>query len=127
MYKKMISTFAMSGMFFLATSNFASAQGMKSMHRTMHKKVSLTGCLTKGDEAGEYNMKTDGKLYGLTSKKVQLKDHVGHQVMLKGFITPESAEAPEANEKKGPEAGETGGDIDVTVTGLKMISTSCTQ
>jgi hypothetical protein len=90
-----------------------------------HHNTSITGCLQKGDEAGEYSMKTaDGKLYGLTSKKVQLSEHVGHKVMLRGYITPESAEGSEQNEQSSAGA-EKGGDIDMTVTQLKMISTSC--
>ena len=129
MYKAMVSTMssiAIAGFFLLGTSGLAGAQSMSTMHSHMNKahKTSITGCLQKGDEAGEYSMKTsDGKMYGLTSKKVQLAGHVGHKVMLQGYITPESAEGSEANEK--PSITEKGGDIDMTVTTLKMISTTC--
>ena len=129
MYKVTISTMsslAIAGFFLLGTSGFGGAQSMSTTHSHMKKghKASITGCLQKGDEADEYSMKTsDGKMYGLTSKKVQLADHVGHKVMLHGYITPESAEGNEANEQ--PSGVEKGGDIDMTVTSLKMISSTC--
>lgn len=129
MYKATISTMsslAIAGFFLLGTGGFANAQSTSTMHAHMRNghRTSITGCLQKGDEAGEYSMKTsDGKMYGLTSKKVQLADHVGHKVTLHGYITPESAEGSEPNEQ--PSTTEKGGDIDMTVTSLKMISTSC--
>jgi hypothetical protein len=98
----------------------------QSHHHRGEKAATITGCLQKGDEAGEYSMRAaDGKLYGLTSRRVALKDHVGHQVMLHGFIKPESGEKPshEASSAKAPDAG----DIDITVTSLKMIAKTCTQ
>lgn len=129
MYKAMISTLSsvtVAGFLLVGAGGLAGAQNMSSAPSHMNKahKASITGCLQKGDEANEYSMKTsDGKMYGLTSKKVQLSDHVGHQVTLHGYITPESAEGSEANEQ--PSANAKGGDIDMTVTKLKMISTTC--
>ena len=46
-----------------------------------------------------------------------------HKVTVKGYITPKSAEGSEANEPSSTK--EKGGDIDMTVTSLKMISTTC--
>lgn len=128
MYKKMISSVAVAGFLLFGAAGLSTAQSSMPMHhhKTMHKKVSITGCLMKGNEAGEYSMKANGKMYGLTSQKVKLMDHVGHEVMVKGYITPESAEGSEANEQNSG-AMEAGGDIDVTVTHLKMISTTCSQ
>ncbi|MGH9587194.1 MAG: hypothetical protein ACRD3F_09605 [Acidobacteriaceae bacterium] len=120
-----LSSIAVACFFLLGTSGLASAQSTAKMHSQMkHHSTSITGCLQKGDEAGEYSMKTaDGKAYGLTSKKVKLAGHVGQKVKVRGYITPESAET-EQNEQ--PSAGaEKGGDIDMTVTSLKMISRSC--
>lgn len=130
MFKAMLSTMsslAVVCFFLLGTSGPAGAQSMLTHHH-MHKghKVSITGCLQKGDEAGEYSMNANGKKYGLTSTKVQLADHVGHKVMVKGYTTPESAEGTEANEQPSTNS-ENGGDIDVTVTSLKMISTTCSM
>lgn len=126
MHRKAISSFVLAGLFLVGTMGIMVAQ-LKSKTRKVHKPVSITGCLTKGDEAGEYAMKTsDGKLYGLTSKHVILKNHIGHTVGLSGYIVPESDEKPEKIEARSSGTAATR-DIDMTVTKLKMISTSCTQ
>lgn len=125
MYKSIlsvISSLAVAGFLFLGMGGSANAQTTSTMHHKNHKTV-VTGCLQKGDEANEYSIKApDGKMYGLTSTKVDLSQHVGHKVTVHGYITPESAEGNEANENA---AGEKGGDIDVTVTSLKMASKTC--
>lgn len=85
-------------------------------HRT-HGNVTVTGCLQKGDEAGEYSITgEDGKTYGLRSKAVKLGDHLGHKVTVTGRA---KAEEKEEKEKGSKEVA------DLTVTNLKMISTSC--
>lgn len=126
MRKRAVSSFVLAGLFCVGTIGPVAAQ-VKSKTHKVHKPVSITGCLNKGDEAGEYSMKTsDGKLYGLTSKHVILKDHIGHTVGLSGYIVPESDEKPEKGEARNGGTASTG-DIDMTVTKLKMISTSCGQ
>lgn len=108
MYRGKLSTLpglAMAGLFALGTSGFAVAQSTTNSQSTTttttesnHQTTSITGCLQKGDGSNQYSMKTsDGKTYGLKSTKVQLSEHVGHNVALTGFITPESAEGSEAN------------------------------
>lgn len=124
MYKSIlsvISSLAVAGFLFIGTGSTASAQTTSTMHHKEHR-ATVTGCLQKGDEANEYSIKAHGKTYGLTSTKVNLSDHVGHKVTVHGYITPESAEGAEANENA---AGEKGGDIDMTVTSLKMVSKTC--
>lgn len=124
MYKSIISaisSLAVAGFLLMGTGSTASGQNMSNMHKKEHK-ATVTGCLQKGDEAGEYSISAHGKMYGLTSSKVMLGDHVGHKVTVHGYITPESAEGAEANENA---AGEKGGDIDMTVTSLKMVSKTC--
>lgn len=104
----------------------ATLQSQTTSHSSVQHRTSasITGCLRKGDEADEYSMKTtDGKLYGLTSRKIALKHHVGHLVTLHGYITPESAEKPEPGSS--PTQPPDVGDIDMTVTSLKMISITC--
>jgi hypothetical protein len=132
MYKAIVTTIssiALAGFFLLGVGGLASAQTNMSntptaTHTKHHHRASATGCLQKGDEAGEYSIKaSNGKMYGLTSTKVQLADHVGEKVKVRGYITPESAEGSEANE--GSTGTEKGGDIDMTVTSLKMVSKSC--
>ena len=118
------STLIVAGLFFLTSNCFLSAQTKHTAHPT-HPKVSITGCLQNGDEAGEYSMKTsDGKMYGLTSRRVPLKEHVGHTVMLRGYIVPESAEKPEKGEPRETKSAAPA-DIDMTVTSLKMMSETC--
>ena len=88
-------------------------------------KTTVTGCLQKGDEAGEYSITgEDGKTYGLRSKTVKLSQHLGHKVTVTGTLRAESAEKEkgEAEEHEKKEATEAG---DIRVTDLKMVSDSC--
>jgi len=88
-------------------------------------KTSVTGCLQKGDEAGEYSITgEDGKTYGLRSKTVKLSQHLGHKVTVTGTLRSESAEKEkgEAEEHEKKEAVEAG---DIRVTDLKMVSDKC--
>ena len=78
------------------------------------KSVTVTGCLQKGDEAGEYSiLAQDGKRYGLRSKKVDLSKHLGHKVAVTGMTKREENESGE------------GEYADLSVTSLKMVSESC--
>ena len=88
-------------------------------------KTSVTGCLQKGDEPGEYSITgEDGKTYGLRSNAVDLSQHLGHKVTVTGELRPESAEREkgEAEEHGKKEAAEVG---DIRVTELKMVSEKC--
>ena len=88
-------------------------------------KTTVTGCLQKGDEPGEYSITgTDGKTYGLRSKTVSLSKHLGHKVTVTGTLRPESAEKEkaEAQENKSNETTEAG---DIRVTDLQMVSEKC--
>jgi len=82
--------------------------------------VSVTGCLQKGDEAGEYSITgADGKRYGLRSKKVDLSKHLGHKVTVTGTKMREENEEKEKNEAGGGEYA------DLSVTELRMVSEGC--
>jgi len=84
------------------------------------KTVTVTGCLQKGTEAGEYTIKgTDGKTYGLRSTTAKLSDHVNHKVTVTGKTV---AEPEKKDQTKTTEKGEY---AHLDVTTLKMISTSC--
>jgi hypothetical protein len=89
------------------------------------KAVTVTGCLQKGDEAGEYSITgEDGKRYGLRSKTVDLSKHTGHKVTVTGTMMREENEEEKGKEKKKKEAG--GGEYaDLRVTNIKHISESC--
>lgn len=110
---------------------FALALGMyvtplaSAQEKSASGKTTVTGCLQKGDEAGEYSITgEDGKTYGLRSKAVNLSEHLGHKVTITGALRAESAEkekgeAEEHNKKEMTEAG------DIRVTSLKMVSEKC--
>jgi len=88
-------------------------------------KVTVTGCLQKGDEADEFSLTSDdGKLYGVRSSSVKLAEHVGHKVTVGGRFKPEGYEKHEDEAKDSKESGkkEAG---DVQVSSLKMVSGSC--
>jgi hypothetical protein len=101
--------------------------GLAQTHRqkpsegdTPGKSLTVTGCLQKGDEPGEFSIKgADGKEYGLRSSTVKLADHLNHKVTVTGKTMKES-EKHEANKKEEKENHE-----HVNVTNLKMVSTSC--
>src|SRR5215472_11654824 len=104
--------FSLSGSSLLAQGNQSKA--------TEEKKVTVTGCLQKGDEAGEYSITSeDGKRYGLRSKTVSLSKHVGHKVTVTGTQVREVNEEKEKKESGGGEYA------DLRVTSLKMISEGC--
>ena len=82
--------------------------------------VSVTGCLQKGDEVGEYSITgEDGKRYGLHSTAVDLSKHLGHKVTVTGTKMREENEAKEKKEAGGGEYA------DLRVSDLKMISEGC--
>ena len=91
------------------------------------KSQTVTGCLQKGDEAGEFSIKgEDGKTWGLRSTSVKLDQHLGHQVTVTGSTTHET-KAEEKKEGQVQNAGSKTEYADLTVTSLKMVSDSCTK
>ena len=90
-----------------------------STKETTGKAISVTGCLQKGDEAGEFSITgSDAKTYALTSTSVTLADHVNHKVTLKGKTTAGDSGKQETDTHKSDVAR-------LNVTNLKMVSTSC--
>ena len=88
-------------------------------------KTTVTGCLQKGDEPGEYSITgEDGKTYGLRSKAVNLSQHLGHKVTITRTLRAKSAEKEkgEAEEHGKKEAAEAG---NIRVTDLRMVSDTC--
>ena len=91
------------------------------------KSQTVTGCLQKGDEAGEFALKgDDGKTWGLRSTSVKLDQHIGHQVTVTGSTTHET-KAEERKEGQVQNAGSKTEYADLTVTSLKMVSESCSK
>ena len=92
---------------------------------------SVTGCLQKGDEPGEFSITgEDGKTWGLRSTSVKLDEHLGHKVNVTGSTTHETKAQEKAEEKKEGQvenAASKAEYADLTVTNLKMISDSCNK
>lgn len=98
---------------------------------TTHKKVrTIKGCLSKSDDAKEYNLTgTDGSTWEVKSDSVKLAPHAGHMVSVTGVVS--NAALHGAKEDAKDEAKEHGIDKNstehghMTVTSLKMMSDSC--
>ena len=118
---------------FLATLVFASSLGLGAglaqtqSGKELPKAVSVTGCLVKGDEPKEvWLAEKDGRIYGLESSKIELNAHLGHKVIVTGYVLPEGKEesGDETHKQNKATKHET---ADFRVLTLKMISTTCTQ
>ena len=100
----------------------------KQAQKSPKESKTVTGCLQKGDEPGEFSIKgEDGKVWGLKSSSVNLEEHLGHKVSVMGSVTEES-KAEEKREKKEGEVEKAANKEeygDIRVTSLKMISDSC--
>lgn len=103
----------------------------KQDKKTMGHTKTVTGCLQKGDEAGEFSIKgEDGKTWEVSSKSVKLDQHVGHQVTVTGSAHRESKAEEKAEEKKEGQMEKAAGKEeygDLHVTDLKMVSETCTK
>src|SRR5438552_18688670 len=83
----------------LCSSGLAQAQRQKPSDRDKAPTVTVTGCLQKGDETGEYSIAgADGKAYGLRSATVKLAGHLNHKVTVAGKTVKEGNEK-EKNER----------------------------
>jgi hypothetical protein len=110
----------------------ASAVLAQDEQKTTHKNVrTLSGCLQKGDSDKEYKL-TDAKgdNWEIKSDAVALDQHVGHTVRVTGVVS--NAAMHGAKEDAKEKASEHGvGDSTehghMTVTGLKMVSESCSH
>jgi len=122
-----ILAFSMVTVTAFAQESKGSDDQMKSDHMKSSKgSKSVTGCLQKGSESGGYYITdADGKTWELSSKKVDLSEHVGHQVTAMG----KPAKGTKAKEKMKAmdEKKEAGGNeySDLHVSKLEMVSESC--
>jgi hypothetical protein len=92
----------------------------------------ITGCLTKGDGAGEFVLTTnDGSTWELRSPTVKMSGHVGHTVSAHGVVSnakihnlkedAKSAAVDSGAKKSDTEHGH------LKVTSLKMVANSCKE
>lgn len=85
----------------------------------------ITGCLTKGDSAGEFKVTaSDGSTWEVKSKTVKLSPHIGHTVTVTGAVWhPDMHGAKEkAKEAVDADAKEHG---HLNVSKVEMVSDSC--
>jgi hypothetical protein len=92
----------------------------------------ITGCLSQGDNAKEFNLKADdGSTWELRSSKAPLAKHVGHEVEVTGVV--KNAMAHNMKEDTKDMAHDTGATKEnnehghLTVTHLKHVSDTCTK
>src|SRR2546422_6586282 len=109
----------------------AAAAQEKQEHKAMSHTKTVTGCLQKGDEPGEFSITgEDGKTWGLRSSNVKLEEHVGHKVTVTGSVHHESKTHEKAEEKKEGQMEKAAGKEeyrDLRVTSLKMVSDTCSK
>jgi hypothetical protein len=107
------------------------AESKPRLHR-----IEVTGCLQKSNEPGEFSITGEGgKAWDLRSSKVKLSKHVGHNVTVTGVPYHETKKE-EAKEEKAETGERAEGGVKeakeseeghLRVTGLKMISKSCSK
>ena len=92
----------------------------------------ITGCLSQGDDAKEFNLKADdGSTWEVRSSTVSLADHVGHKITATGVVS--NATAHNMKEDAKDMAHDTGVKKEnnehghLKVTDVQMVSDSCSQ
>jgi hypothetical protein len=92
----------------------------------------ITGCLSQGDNAKEFNLKAnDGSTWEVRSSNVSLAEHVGHTVTATGVV--QNPMAHNMKEDTKDMAHDTGAKKDNTehghlkVTDVQMVSDSCSR
>jgi hypothetical protein len=94
---------------------------------------SITGCLSKGDSSNEYLLTgTDGSTWEVHSNTaVNLANHVGHTVTLKGVVANATAHNLKEDAKTAAtDSGVKKNDTEhghLKVTSLKMVNESCSK
>src|ERR1700730_454562 len=120
---------------FLAEIRGAKAQAVtegkaEPKQKPMSHTKTVTGCLQKGDEPGEFSITgQDGKNWSLRSVSVKLDEHVGHQVTVTGTAARETKaeENMGKNEGQVEKASSKEEYRDLRVTTLKMVSDTCSK
>ena len=119
---------------FIACPLLLAQDGTQTGPSTGHHKVkggpliNVTGCLKRGSEPrGYYISDSDGRTWELTSKKVDLSQHINHVVSVAGHALPQSKEQEAQNGAS--EKSEAAGNqvYDMQVTQFELLSTSCTR
>jgi SH3 domain-containing YSC84-like protein 1 len=106
-------------------------QEKKAEQKPTRHMETVTGCLQKGDEPGEFSIiGKDGETWGLHSTNVKLDKHLGHTVTVAGSRTHESKAQEKAEEKKEGQVEKASSKeeyADLSVTSLHMVSETCSK
>ena len=119
--KLALSFLALSSLAMIPRASFAAQDEQKKSDSTR----TLTGCLSTGNKAGEYNlMAEDGSTWVLNSKNAKLGEHVGHTVTVNGRVWHAGMHGAKekAKDETDPNATEHG---HLNVTDVSMVSESC--
>jgi len=113
-----------------AQDNMQNSQGTMQAGKTAgtHHMINVTGCLKKGTEPnGYYITDQNSRTWELSSKSVDLSQHINHVVSVAGHEMQGSKEqeAKTGQSEKSEAAGKQY--FDLHVTQLKLISDSCTR
>ena len=111
---------------------WAMAQDTDDANKSTSNVRSITGCLTQGDSANEYQLTaSDGSTWEVRSDKVTLADHVGQEVSATGVVShskmhnlkEDSKDAAKDTgvKKNNAEHGH------LTITDLQKVSSSCSK
>jgi hypothetical protein len=92
----------------------------------------ITGCLSQGDSAKEFNLKADnGSTWEVRSSTVSLAHHVGHEVTVTGVVSNATAHNMKEDTKDmAHDAGVTKHNNEhghLKVTDVQMVSDSCSK
>lgn len=119
--KLALSVLALSSLVMVPRASFAAQDEQKKSDSTR----TLTGCLSAGEKAGEYNlMADDGSTWTVTSKHAKLAAHVGHTVTVNGTVWHAQMHGTKekVKDETNPNASEHG---HLNVTNVSMVSKSC--
>lgn len=92
----------------------------------------ITGCLSQGDNAKEFNLKADnGSTWEVRSSNVSLAHHVGHEVTVTGVVSNSTAHNMKEDTKDmAHDTGVTKHNNEhghLKVTDVQMVSDSCSK
>jgi len=124
--KLVFSFFALSSLALLPAASFAqNANQDRDRDEDRGKVREMTGCLQR--QGDDYELMADnGSTWELKGDQARLADHVGHTVRITGTVNHEKMhDAKErAKDKTQDNPNERG---HLTVTGVKMVSRSCSR
>jgi hypothetical protein len=111
-------------------TSWAFAQDSSSQSNSKSDVRTITGCLSKGDNANEFLLTADdGSTWEVRSSRVTLAGHVGHTIAATGVVSNAKAHNLKEDAKQGAtDAGVTKQHAEhghMKITDVKMVSDSC--